>query len=664
VSGDFPTQRAHSDRVQMQIDLAGAREAMAQAEAVRREMERLNAVQNVSGTEIQRSTGKGFLYNQMLFTIRRSIFYATLAVGAMTTGVVKMGIEFDANMQSNTLALSTFLGSTQAAHTELNFLYQLAAHTPFQFSDVTDAAKRFLAFGFTVQQANSALRAAGDASAAFGGSPEIIQRITLALGQMQAKGRVMGQELLQLEEAGVPASRILQQQLGLSADQMARIGNTGIPASVGIAALTRGMQQLYGGMASKQAHTAMGLFSTLQDNIRMLSGAAVQGIFNRIAGQWLPSLVKLTNQLPKAFQRGGADAAAAQLDRSMGAHGRVLSDWLTWEGILSDTVGILRSDVVPILIVLWHWFGVGMGAVRLFGGALSFLNHHSTTTRVLLYLILGVLVPLQAAYLAVTGAAWAWTTAIAVQEGLLLRLNTVMWAGLLVINTLAEGFTALTGVLFGLDTAVGLLSVLLEATPIGWIITGVVLLGVALYLLATHFHQVEDAVKSAFFWIKDHWYLLPAILVAPWVLLPGLIGTHLDDTKRVLLNLVHWIQHQFSYSNLFGSGLGWLSRLGGSGSALFPGLGPLSLAANTLRHAIPGAAEGGITRAAGPIMVGERGPEIVHLPPHSTITPLQHVIGPGMKLTVRHEQPVIVQLNRRTIGEAVARYQTDVEAAR
>jgi tape measure domain-containing protein len=48
------------------------------------------------------------------------------------------------------------------------------------------------------------MTAIGDAVAGVGGGADAIDRVSLAIGQMQAKGRVQSEELLQLAEAGVP----------------------------------------------------------------------------------------------------------------------------------------------------------------------------------------------------------------------------------------------------------------------------------------------------------------------------------------------------------------------------------------------------------------------------------------------------------------------------
>ena len=101
----------------------------------------------------------------------------------------------------------------------------------------------------------------------WGAGSEGIDRITRALGQMQAKGRAQAEELLQLQELGVPANQILQEELGLTGEQVANIGKEGIEASKVIDALLRGMEKRYGGMMENQSRTAKGMISTLKDTL-------------------------------------------------------------------------------------------------------------------------------------------------------------------------------------------------------------------------------------------------------------------------------------------------------------------------------------------------------------------------------------------------------------
>jgi tape measure domain-containing protein len=219
--------------------------------------------------------------------------WAAFGLGIAGAGAVKMGIDFNSTMEQQEIALDQFLGSGVKTQRMLNTLFEIAAKTPFEFRDVTTAARKFLAFGFTAQETTKYLRTVGDAVAGIGGGVDEIGRAVLALGQMQAKGRIMGQELLQLTELGIPAYRILREEFNLTNKEMNRIGDQGISAKKGIAALIRGMDETFGGAAKRQAKSFAGQWSTFKDYFRQTMGALTRPIFDILRKTIMPGLIKL-----------------------------------------------------------------------------------------------------------------------------------------------------------------------------------------------------------------------------------------------------------------------------------------------------------------------------------------------------------------------------------
>lgn len=83
--------------------------------------------------------------------------------------------------------------------------------------DTTKAYKNFLALQFNPAMADKLLLMGGDMQA-LGSSAEEVQGIFTALGQIKSKGRLQGEELLQLQERGISGELVkqeLQKQLGL-----------------------------------------------------------------------------------------------------------------------------------------------------------------------------------------------------------------------------------------------------------------------------------------------------------------------------------------------------------------------------------------------------------------------------------------------------------------
>lgn len=224
--------------------------------------------------------------------------------------------------EQTVVAFNTLLGSAEKATKFLKEAQQFANTTPFEFPELLDSSKLLLAFGFQADNILDMMETIGDTSSGLGAGAEGIDRITRALGQMYAKGRVQAEELLQLQEMGVPAAEILQQELGLTAEQVANIGNESVNASVAIQALLTGMDKRFGGMMANQSKTAKGMISTIKDTIQN------NLIRNWGEGLWegvKPGLEKVTTWLDEnqdtvaewgeAWKEAGANISKWVMDR-------------------------------------------------------------------------------------------------------------------------------------------------------------------------------------------------------------------------------------------------------------------------------------------------------------------------------------------------------------
>lgn len=163
------------------------------------------------------------------------------------------------------IALSTMLGPERAKQMIAD-LTDFAKKTPFEMSGLTDATQKLLAYGFAAEDVIPTLAAIGDATAALGSGQEGIDACTRAIGQMQAKGKVMSEEMLQLTEQGIPAWKYLAEALGTDvagAQEMVTKGS--VDAATGIAALKAGMEGDFGGLMAEQSKTLSGALSNLGD---------------------------------------------------------------------------------------------------------------------------------------------------------------------------------------------------------------------------------------------------------------------------------------------------------------------------------------------------------------------------------------------------------------
>lgn len=247
----------------------------------------------------------------------------TVPLAGATFAVGTFALRTASAAETTEISFTTMLGSAEAARQMIEQLADFAAHTPFELSGLQTATRQLLAYGFTAEDVIPMLTAVGDATAALGTGQAGIEAVTRALGQMQTRGKVTAEEMLQLTEAGIPAWEYLARAIGTdTAGAMEAVSDGAVDAQTGIDALTRGMEQDFGGMMEQQSKTVAGLMSNLSDAIEQPLMAlrdseayehfadALSGIVDA-AGPFVESL------LP--HMERGIDALSGVLDAATGA---------------------------------------------------------------------------------------------------------------------------------------------------------------------------------------------------------------------------------------------------------------------------------------------------------------------------------------------------------
>ena len=218
--------------------------------------------------------------------IFKNAFSVTLGMGmfeALKKGfksVIGASVDFNSMLQTAQIGFSTMLGSAEKAQAFLNDMADFAAKTPFGYEELLDASKKMLAYGFAAENVLPILKAVGDAAAALGMSGEGIDRITLALGQIYAKGKLSGEEMRQLTEAGIPAWQMLAEAMGTTVPELQKMVSKGlVPGAKAVEMLTKGMTQRFGGMMASMENTWQGVTSSIKDIWRMTVGTLTQTLF-------------------------------------------------------------------------------------------------------------------------------------------------------------------------------------------------------------------------------------------------------------------------------------------------------------------------------------------------------------------------------------------------
>jgi len=207
----------------------------------------------------------------------------------------RLGLSLDTliakELRQKDASLSMSEALTQAAPKAQELLKwntQLAVNSPFTEQGVAAAFRTAEAYGFVSDSADKTAVTAKrltqdivDFVAGSGQSEEAANRVALALGQIQAKGRVAGQEVLQLVNAGIPVDQILATAFNKTTAEIVALREKGaIPADAAIKAIVRSLESDFGGAAKRQAGSVSGLISSLEDlqriGARDLLGPAFQ----------------------------------------------------------------------------------------------------------------------------------------------------------------------------------------------------------------------------------------------------------------------------------------------------------------------------------------------------------------------------------------------------
>ena len=229
-------------------------------------------------------------------------------------------------------------GSLGNAQKIIQELQAFGAVTPFTSSELIETAKRLKAFGFETEEVVDVTKRLGDIAGATGAD---LSGIATAFGQIQAKGRLQGEELLQLQERGVDLQGTLRKEYDLTAEEFQKALSKG---RIGADAVNFALVKLteaggkYADGAISQSDTLNGKFSTLQDSIDTLARTIGRVLSPVIKGDFDQAIQALgaVNRLLAAGRQGG-------FTRAIGGISSAITFGATTEGI--DRAEKLLSQV-------------------------------------------------------------------------------------------------------------------------------------------------------------------------------------------------------------------------------------------------------------------------------------------------------------------------------
>ncbi len=201
---------------------------------------------------------------------------------SQVTEFAKQIISVRGEIESLQISFETLAGKDKGSAL-FEEIRQFAVSTPMMMKDLAQGAQTMLAFNIEAEKVMPILRALGDISM---GDAQKFNSLTLAFSQMSATGKLMGQDLLQMINAGFNPLSVISEKTGKSIGELKEEMEKG---KISVEMVTDAFMSAtaaggkFHGMLEKQSHGINGAISNLQGAIDdMLNdfGESSQGIIS------------------------------------------------------------------------------------------------------------------------------------------------------------------------------------------------------------------------------------------------------------------------------------------------------------------------------------------------------------------------------------------------
>ena len=255
---------------------------------------------------------------------------AAYGIARVTTQIIKMAAE----LETTTIAFEVMLKSATKAQSLVGYGKEFARVTPFTQRQVFGNMRQLLAYGAPEENVRGYNKMLSTIAAGVG--MERLPFLTLALGQVIAKGRLQGQELRQFTEHGVPVVGGLAKRMGIST------------------------QDVYDRMRKGQI-SSQDVVDTMMDMVR--TGGLFEGMLERLKESFSGTMARMKS----SWQLALIDGINPLID-NMKVWMNTAIKWADLVYILKDSFTILASSMTEMFRPLMELLGSirvlsGMGAM-------------------------------------------------------------------------------------------------------------------------------------------------------------------------------------------------------------------------------------------------------------------------------------------------------------
>ena len=394
------------------------------------------------------------------------------AIGAMTVGVVgyaaRMGVAFNSMREDALVDFTVMLRSADKAKKMLAEMQAAADKSPMELGDYTQAGRTLLQYGIAGEEVMPILKRLGDTT---GGNTERFRLMALAYGQVSATGRLMGQDLLQMINAGFNPLKQISERTG---ETMVALKKRMEEGRISIAEVNQAFIDAtseggrFYGLMDEKSKTLTGTLATLRDRVKSAAGRMFEPLsagLKEAVGQmisaiesadlqsWITSMRSEINtigfELRALFASGGSDAIRSLGDAFIyGARG--VSELLMWLRQSGPEIVRQTQNWLSFLQPIGRWIAANPGLVAGIVAAatafktLQILGVVSAFTSLVSAVgaTITVLTQLPAILAAITAAATAATGALGTTIAAMMALlaNPLTWPIIAALAALAYAY--------------------------------------------------------------------------------------------------------------------------------------------------------------------------------------------------------------------------------
>jgi tape measure domain-containing protein len=293
---------------------------------------------------------------------------AGLGLGIAAAAGGALGLKIAASNEQAQISFTTMLGSAKKASKFLHQLQAFAAKTPFEFPELQTAASSLISAGFQAKQVIPIMTTLGDVTSGMGTGSEGIKRATVALQQMSAAGKITGQDLNQLRDAGIPVFDLLASATGKSKAEISKLAAAGKLGKTEMKQLFDALEhgggglKRFSGLMDKQSESLMGLWSTFKDTLGQGLAKAIQPMIPTIKRGLKGASTLIADAL------AGIPAAVAKIKDIGGPIVQKIKDALplikaalgAWATAMVDVFKFVKIDVAPVVTRVIYSLKVGI----------------------------------------------------------------------------------------------------------------------------------------------------------------------------------------------------------------------------------------------------------------------------------------------------------------